>query len=257
MKHVYNDAFFDYINQSAQSSAKSLIARLFPMLQPKSVVDLGSGRGVWLAEWQKAGAKEVLGVDGDYVDQTNLAVAPSAFKAADLTKPLAFEKRYELAQSLEVGEHLPYAAAETLVESLTSASDCVLFSAAVKGQGGEFHINEQPLSFWQDLFEAHGYQAFDCLRPHMKNDKSIAPWYRYNAILYVNAQGQKNLPDEVMKYAVPKGQAVKNGGGLPWRLRKLIVSNMPLRLVTMIAQAKAGIIATSLHLRKTKIGQSA
>lgn len=257
MKHVYNDAFFDYINQSAQSSAQSLIARLFPMLQPKSVVDFGSGRGVWLAEWQKAGAREVLGVDGEYVDQTNLAIAPSTFKAANLTEPLVFDQRYDLAQSLEVGEHLPLSAAETLVDSLVSASDCVLFSAAVKGQGGEFHINEQPLSFWQDLFEARGYLAYDCLRPHMRNDTSIAPWYRYNAVLYVKAESDVKLPDAVLKYAVPNGQTVKNGGGLAWRLRKLIVSNLPQGIVTMIAQAKATIIAASMQLRKAKLGQSA
>ena len=257
MKHVYNDAFFDYINQSAQSSAQALIARLFPLLQPKSVVDLGSGRGVWLAQWQRSGAQEVLGVDGEYVDQSNLAIQADAFKAANLTQPLAFEKRYDLAQSLEVGEHLPLSAAETLVDSLVAASDTVLFSAAVKGQGGEFHINEQPLSFWQDLFEARGYQPFDCLRPHMKNDSAIAPWYRYNAVLYVNAEGRKTLPEAVTKYAIPTGQRVKDGGGLPWRLRKLIVANLPRPVVTMIAQVRAKIIATSLQLRKAKIGQSA
>jgi hypothetical protein len=63
-------------------------------------------------------------------------------------------RRFDLVQSLEVGEHLPLSAAETLVDSLTTASDRVLFSAAVKGQGGEFHVNEQPLAFWQELFEA-------------------------------------------------------------------------------------------------------
>ena len=127
MKHVYNDTFFDYINQSAHASAKTLIATLFPMLNPKSVIDLGSGRGVWLAEWQQAGAKDVLGVDGDYVDQTRLAVDQGSFMAADLTIPLQLERRFDLAQSLEVGEHLALSAAKTLVDSLTAASDRILF----------------------------------------------------------------------------------------------------------------------------------
>jgi 2-polyprenyl-3-methyl-5-hydroxy-6-metoxy-1,4-benzoquinol methylase len=154
MKHVYNDTFFDYINQSAHSSARALIAALFPMLRPQSVIDLGGGRGVWLAEWQQAGTTGVLGVDGDYVDQTQLAVDKNPFMAADLTNPVKTGRRFDLVQSLEVGEHLPLSAAETLVDSLTTASDRVLFSAAVKGQGGEFHVNEQPLAFWQELFEA-------------------------------------------------------------------------------------------------------
>lgn len=251
MKHVYNDTFFDYINQSAHSSARALIAKLFPMLRPQSVIDLGSGRGVWLAEWQQAGATDVLGVDGDYVDQTRLAVDQKSFLAADLTSPVTTGRRFDLAQSLEVGEHLPLSAAETLVDSLTAASDRVLFSAAVKGQGGEFHVNEQPLAFWQALFEARGYQAYDCLRPHLKNDKSTAPWYRYNSIIYLNEAGRAGLGNDVLKYAIPVGQTVKDGGGMGWRLRKAIVSRLPRNTVTQIARIRAAIIAASVRFRKT------
>lgn len=251
MKHVYNDTFFDYINQSAHASAHTLIAKLFPMLRPQSVLDLGSGRGVWLAEWQRAGATDVLGVDGDYVDQSRLAVDQNSFLAADLTSPVETGRRFDLAQSLEVGEHLPFSAAQTLVDSLTTASDRVLFSAAVKGQGGEFHVNEQPLAFWQALFEAKGYRPYDCLRPHLKNDKTAAPWYRYNTVLYVNDAGLEGLSDVVLGHAVPAGQKVKDGGGLAWRLRKAIVSRLPRNTVTQIAKIRAAIIATSIRFRKS------
>mgnify|MGYP001026523792 FL=1 len=251
MTHIYNDTFFDYINQSAHASAQTLVATLFPMLRPQSVIDLGSGRGVWLAEWQKAGATDVLAVDGDYVDQSQLAVQTNQFLAADLTKPVNSGRRYDLAQSLEVGEHLLENAATTLVDSLTNASDRVLFSAAVKGQGGEFHINEQPLAYWQALFEAKGYRAYDCLRPHMKSDTTAAPWYRYNSILYVNEAGLDGLSDDVLKYAVPLGETVKDGGGLSWRLRKAIVTRLPRNAVTNIARVRATVIAASLRLRKT------
>ena len=50
MSHIYNETFFDYINASARASAKPLVALLFPKLKPSSVIDLGSGRGVWLAK---------------------------------------------------------------------------------------------------------------------------------------------------------------------------------------------------------------
>ena len=66
-----------------------------------------------------------------------------------------------------MGEHLPPDASAQLVRSLVEASDRVLFSAAVPGQGGEFHVNERPLAFWQDLFAAHGYVAHDCVRPRL------------------------------------------------------------------------------------------
>jgi len=251
MSHIYNDTFFDYINQSARASAKPLIALLFPKLQPQSVIDLGSGRGVWMDEWQRAGAVDVLAVDGDYVNRDQLAVAPGNFLAADLTKPVETGRRFDLAQSLEVGEHLPTEASETLVDSLTNASDRVLFSAAVTGQGGEFHINEQPLSFWQDLFAARGYVAFDCVRPELKNNRHVAPWYRYNTILYVNAAGRDGLPQDILDTEISAGQPVRNTGHLGWRLRLALVKLLPRPAVTFIAQARALVLAIRARRAKT------
>lgn len=243
MTHVYSDTFFDYIDAGARRSAQAMIGLLAPWLKPASVLDLGSGRGVWLDEWRKSGVAHVLAVDGDYVNRAQLTVPQDSFLAADLTRPVDTGRRFDLAQSLEVGEHLPTAAAATLVDSLTRASDRVLFSAAVTGQGGEFHVNEQPLSHWQALFAARGYRAYDCLRPALKSSRSTEPWYRYNTILYVNQAGARDLPDEVMACAVPDGKKLCNGGNAPWRLRCGIVSYLPQSAVTRIAQTRAAIIA--------------
>jgi len=243
MTHIYSDTFFDYIDQGARRSAQHLLGLLGPLLTPGSVIDLGSGRGVWLDEWRKTGVSDVLAVDGDYVNRDQLAVPRENFMAADLTAPVFTERRFDLAQSLEVGEHLPTSASETLVDSLTRASDRVLFSAAVTGQGGEFHVNEQPLSFWQDLFAARGYTAYDCIRPHLSDNNEIEPWYRYNAVLYVNEAGLKGLPQAITKHKIPEGTPVKNGGNALWKLRRAVVSRLPLRTVTRIAQIRASIIA--------------
>ncbi len=243
MTHIYSDQFFDYIDGGAKSSAKRLISAMHPLLGATSVLDLGSGRGVWLGEWLNAGVTDVMGVDGDYVDQSRLAIPVKSFHATDLTKPLELGQRYDLAQSLEVGEHLPTAASETLVESLTHHSDRVLFSAAVTGQGGEFHINEQPLSFWQELFAARGYTAFDCVRPKLKAAGDVEPWYKYNTILYVNQAGRKHLPEEILATEISKGSKVPSAGTLLWRLRRVIVSFLPRATVTWIAQTRAAIIA--------------
>ncbi len=252
MSHIYSDTFFDYINQSARASAEPLIGHLYPHLRPTSVLDLGSGRGVWLHAWRRKGVETVMGVDGDYVDRSGLAIAPDEFVAADLTQPLNVGRRFDLAQSLEVGEHLPKEAAVTLIASLTAASDRVLFSAAVKGQGGENHINEQPLAFWQDLFEARGYRPFDCVRPVLRNNRDVAPWYRYNSILYVNENGRDGLPDDVLRTEVQSGRKVEDGGNAIWQLRRFVVSNLPRKAVTRIAQVRAGFLAKRAQLEGTR-----
>ena len=254
MSHVYNDTFFNYIEQGARQSAKELIGLLNDWIAPQSVLDLGCGRGVWLKVWQAAGAQRVLGVDGDYVNRDTLAIAQDSFHAGDLTAPLNLNARFDLSQSLEVGEHLPHKAADELVNSLCAGSDRVLFSAAVIGQGGEFHINEQPLSFWQEKFAEHGYQAYDCLRPHLRKNTDVEPWYRYNAVFYANAKGAKGLPHQITQHAVPKGQKVKDAGNLPWRMRKAVVSRLPQGTVTRIAQKRAAYLAA--QAARTAQGQS-
>jgi len=242
MKHIYSNEFFDYIDAGARMSAQRVITVVQPWLNAKSVVDLGSGRGVWLREWMEAGVRDVIAVDGDYVDRERLAIPVDAFRPCDLTRPLDLGQRFDLAQSLEVGEHLPQSASKTLVDSLTRHSDRVLFSAAVPGQGGEFHINERPLSFWQDLFAARGYSAFDCVRPQIKEAKGVENWYRYNTILYANEAGRKGLPEEVLATEVPTGSQVKNRGNLAWRVRRVVVSMLPRNTVTRIAQMRAAMV---------------
>ena len=247
MNHAYSDTFINYIDGGLRNSAMAFCKVLMEWLNPQSVLDLGCGRGVWLDEWQKAGVRQILGMDGDSVNRAQLAMEPGSFQIADLTRPLRLTRRFDLAQSLELGEHLPKDAADVLIDNLTAASDCVLFSAAVVGQGGECHINEQPLSFWQAKFEARGYRAYDCLRPVLKDNRQVQPWYRYNAVLYVNQVGTGNLPDAVLRHAVPKGHQLRNGGDLMWRLRRGILSHLPQRIVTQIAQTRAAILAARAH----------
>lgn len=243
MSHVYSNEFYDYIDKGARSSAQAMISVVQPWLNCHSVLDLGSGRGVWLSEWQQAGVTELAGVDGDYVDRGRLAIDPVQFHAADLTQSFNLGRRFDLAQSLEVGEHLPTEASATLVDSLTAHADRVLFSAAVTGQGGEFHINEQPLSFWQDLFAERGYSAFDCVRPRLRSMAGLEPWYRYNTILYVNETGRRGLPQEVLDSEIPADTPVPLAGSLSWRMRRGVVSLMPRAMVTEIAKGRAALIA--------------
>lgn len=243
MTHIYSDTFFDYIDTGARMSADAITGLLNGWLRPQSVADLGCGRGVWLNAWQAQGVPSVLGVDGDYVNRSTLAIPAKSFQAADLTEPLRFRRRFDLAQSLEVGEHLPTRASDTLVQSLCDASDRVLFSAAVVGQGGEFHINEQPLAFWQAKFAERGYAAYDCVRPYVKQNTAIEPWYRYNSVLYLNEAGAQNLPSAIQATRLETGEVLREIGDLPWQVRRKLVSRLPRGAVTRIAQWRAGYLA--------------
>lgn len=86
-------------------------------------------------------------MNGDWVLKANLQVDREMFQPQDLTTPLQLPRQFELAMTIEVGEHLPREQARTFVETLCRLSDIVLFSAAIPNQGVE-HVNEQWPSFW-------------------------------------------------------------------------------------------------------------
>src|SRR5579863_7400317 len=104
--HRYQDEFYDYIEVGARRSAARVVNLLYQELRPKSILDLGCGRGIWLAEWLSAGIKECIGVDGDYVDTNHLRVPRQCFAACDLSEKIDLGRKFDLVQSLEVAEHI-------------------------------------------------------------------------------------------------------------------------------------------------------
>jgi SAM-dependent methyltransferase len=157
------------------------------LVSPRSVVDVGCGSGVWLQAFRDAGIDDVCGIDGPWVEPSRLLFPSEAFRAHDLTQPIHFERRYDLAVSLEVGEHLPPDAAAGLVASLTRAAPIVLFSAAIPGQRGAEHINEQWPDYWVELFARVGYVAVDAVRAEIWDDPNVAPCYAQNTAIYCEA----------------------------------------------------------------------
>jgi SAM-dependent methyltransferase len=156
------------------------------LLKPRSIVDVGCGDGAWLAEFTQRGVTIVLGVDGAYVDKSQLGIPANTFLDRDLELPLELEQTFDLAICMEVGEHLSPSRASSLVSDLTRLAPVVVFSAAIPFQGGTNHLNEQWATYWNDLFVAKKFQAIDCLRARFWNDTSVEFWYRQNMMLYVS-----------------------------------------------------------------------
>ncbi|MBD2078130.1 methyltransferase domain-containing protein [Phormidium sp. FACHB-592] len=191
---LYDQAFFDLLLEGARGSARQVVPMILEWLQPQSVVDVGCGLGAWLSVFRELGIQDYLGVDGDYVDRSQLQIPVEAFSAKDLTQPLRLDRRFDLAISLEVAEHLPAESASTLIESLIKLSDVVLFSAAVPFQGGTGHLNEQWMGYWVKLFQQYGYVAIDCLRYRLWSNEYVQPWYIQNSLLFVKSEQLEHYP---------------------------------------------------------------
>ncbi len=70
----YDDKFMQYTAESSAYAAHFVATRLSPVLQVRSVMDVGCARGTWLRAWIKQGVTDVRGVDGAYVDSSQLEV---------------------------------------------------------------------------------------------------------------------------------------------------------------------------------------
>jgi len=241
--HEYSHDFYSYIDAGSRRSARAVASILLPEMKIASLLDVGAGHGAWAAEWLAAGVKNVVAVDGDYVQPNQLAIPKKNFRAHDLSTPLDLKKSFDLVQSLEVAEHLPEGKAELFVDNLIRHGDVILFSAAVPHQGGEHHVNEQPPEYWRRKFAARGYAAFDFVRPKLEGCSEVMPWYRFNSYFYANEAGQKRLSKAMLASRIPDGQPLEIGGDFAWMLRRAAVRLIPTSLVKPVAMAKATIEA--------------
>jgi len=156
---------------------QDMAAGIHRIWQPRSVIDVGCGRGWWMEYWllehPYRGDGEgtcVVGVDGcanliKRNAQCIRAVAQRMF-SVDLRHPgwagrlqisMQPSPMWDVTLCIEVAEHLEEEHAPHLVRQLTTLSDRIFFSAARPGQRGRHHVNCRPKAYWAKIFRSHGY----------------------------------------------------------------------------------------------------
>jgi SAM-dependent methyltransferase len=225
----YNPKFYREL-ASAQESAREILPIVLDVIKPASVIDIGCGTGNWLTIAHELGVHEILGVDGSWV-KGQLAIPPENFIEHDLSTPLKLDRRFDLALSLEVAEHLPAWAAQTFVQSLCGAADVVVFSAAIPGQGGRRHVNEQWPAYWATLFAELQYDCYDFLRPKIWNNPRVTWHYAQNSMIFAHAGsrhpfGEPTIPLPLVHPILWSSQVarIKNPGKLLESLPKAILA---------------------------------
>jgi SAM-dependent methyltransferase len=181
------------IREGAMRSADVLVPILlaeFP--DTETVIDVGCGEGWWTVAFathsdriRERGIAVGVDLDPPLVE----GVVGAAFHSADLRRPLHEQDtfaKFDMAVSLEVAEHLPPERAEGFVADLCTLADVVVFSAAIPGQGGTGHLNEQWPGYWADLFAAHGYWTSGYMRWRIWDDDRVENWYRQNLLVAIS-----------------------------------------------------------------------
>jgi hypothetical protein len=117
-------------------------------------------------------------------------------------------RKFDLALSLEVAEHLEPQFANVIVDTLTRHADAIIFGAALPMQGGTHHVNEQWPNYWIRKFEERGFECYDLIRPLFWNEARIAAFYIQNTFLFlrINSSQPKLAIERIIRerYAEPQ-----------------------------------------------------
>lgn len=208
MARSYSAGFYAAQSPGSLASAEVAIPHIVRLFDPHSIVDVGCGVGSWLCVAMRHGVTDVLGIDGFWVDGSQLLIPTERFVSRDLRQPIELDRTFDVAICLEAAEHLPPSSAPILVASLTSHAEIVVFSAAIPHQGGTNHVNEQWSSYWIELFEARNFVFVDCLRPLLWEDARVDFWNAQNMLVFVTAAKDRALRERgALSVLVPQGMA--------------------------------------------------
>lgn len=191
MANTYNQDFYEDLKSTSGTAAKFVVPYIVETFSPKSVLDVGCGLGEWLFHFKRQGIDDIRGVDGDYVKKSELKIPAEKFTSRNLESIFSEDRKFDLVMSLEVAEHLSESSAEQFVDTITSHGDLILFSAAVPGQIGTYHINEQWQQYWIDKFNQRGYRHYDLIRNKFWDNPHVAWWYKQNAFIFMNESAEK------------------------------------------------------------------
>lgn len=172
-----------HIDRKESDQAEWLGHFLYSTLHPKSVIDWGCASGLYLMPFVERGIK-VCGIDGESTGGSKLK--PNEFFCLDIRKQLVTD-RYDLALCIEVAEHLQLEYADVLIDNIVRSSDVIFWSAAQPGQGGQFHYNEQPISYWARKFAERGYIIHplnELIITKIAHSDKTVKWLRRNTRLW-------------------------------------------------------------------------
>lgn len=155
---VYDDNFFLVNQEEGVKMAEWFIPLLQREFSFKSLIDIGCGTAHYPKKCMDLGVKDVFGIEGSDSGVQHAIIPKNLIIKHDLREPFHFTRKWDVALSVEVAEHIDKIYSDNYIKILTDSADTVILTAAHPGQGGVAHVNEQPQSWWKEQFARFGFE---------------------------------------------------------------------------------------------------
>lgn len=186
---TYNAVILELFHSIALENAPKVVAALRELYpEVRSIADIGCGSGAFAAEFQRSGIstfgfeRSPHGIEMARKQGVDCRSFDVALASDDASVPAV-----DLVYSFEVAEHVPKELAGAFVRFVVARGDFVVFAAAQPGQGGIGHINEQPMTYWADLFGECGFELCpdetDAVRKAFLQ-RNTSNWFYNNSCVY-------------------------------------------------------------------------
>jgi SAM-dependent methyltransferase len=194
---LYDERYYADIDPFMLVSAPAISRSLKRELAPRSVIDVGCGAGALLASLEEVG---VTCVGFDYAEAALERCRRSGLMARrlDIERDPIPPDRADVVVSTEVAEHLDEQRADRFVELLTTLAPIAVVTAALPGQGGTDHVNEQPNDYWIEKFETRGFALDSDLSTLLRaewRDAGVES-FLYASLMIFRADGSGALAEE-------------------------------------------------------------
>ncbi|CAM8619743.1 AdoMet_MTases domain containing protein [Candidatus Planktophila versatilis] len=188
----YTKNFYDSVSHRAIIPAQISSLVIAGSIEPNSVIDIGSGQGVWLRTISdvfptvtRAVAIDIQPHQSPFFEELQSTSINFQFVESDFENFSRLPKEnFDIAICLEVLEHLTPQTAVEVAEDIGRKCSFVIFSAAILGQGGTGHINERKFEYWMDLMREQGFVALDVFRPILSVSEDVPSYYKQNMMLF-------------------------------------------------------------------------
>lgn len=191
-EHEKKDELYLSVDFSYKMSKKIISYLINNGVKIRSSIDFGGGSGAWSKAIKDVAGADILVLDGNNIDRSKLLMSNEFlqcdFAKDDIIEKIGKKEKFDIALCIEVAEHIDEELAEGFIKNICSTSDVILFSAAIRYQGGNHHVNEQMQSYWCAIFKKNNYRIVDCIRKRFWNDEEIDCVIRQNCFLYVSEE---------------------------------------------------------------------